>query len=129
MDQQQQNKLALTADIVAAHVSHNNVAVSELALLINSVHTALNGLGDEPPGKPAVSIDHSVKHEYLVCLEDGNRMKMLKRYLITHYRMSPNDYRTKWGLPSDYPMVAPAYAEVRRKLAKKIGLGKGPKTK
>lgn len=118
----------LTADIVAAFVSNNSVAVSDVPLLIANVHGALVGLGQkavEPEAElvPAVSIRQSVKPDYIVCLEDGKKLKMLKRHLQTHYNMTPEQYRAKWGLPIDYPMVAPNYAEQRRDLAKKIGLG------
>jgi len=120
--------ITLTADIVSAHVSNNSVAVTDLPLLIQNVHGALHGLGDalvEPKVKqePAVSIRSSIKPDYVVCLEDGKKLKMLKRHLMTHYQMTPDDYRAKWGLPADYPMVAPNYAEQRRALAKTIGLG------
>jgi predicted transcriptional regulator len=120
--------VTLTADIVAAHVSNNSVAVSDLPLLIQNVHGALAGLSGEqavPQVKqePAVSIRASIKPDYIVCLEDGKKLKMLKRHLMTHYKMTPEDYRAKWGLAADYPMVAPNYAEQRRSLAKKIGLG------
>lgn len=120
--------VTLTADIVAAHVSNNSVAVSDLSLLIQNVHGALSGLGSEKPApqvkqEPAVSVRASIKPDYLVCLEDGKKLKMLKRHLMTHYQLTPDDYRAKWGLPADYPMVAPSYAEQRRSLAKKIGLG------
>ncbi len=120
--------VTLTADIVAAHVSNNSVSVSDLPTLIANVHGALAGLGRaaaEPEVKqePAVSIRASVKPDYIVCLEDGKKLKMLKRHLMTHYQMTPEQYRAKWNLPADYPMVAPNYAEQRRSLAKKIGLG------
>ena len=120
--------IALTADIVSAHVSNNNVTVTDLPLLIQNVHGALNSLGDalvEPEARPepAVSIRSSIKPDYIVCLEDGKKLKMLKRHLMTHYNLTPDQYRAKWGLASDYPMVAPNYAEQRRTLAKKIGLG------
>ena len=120
--------ITLTADIVSAHVSNNSVAVSDLPLLISNVHNALSGLGgrrEEPAAKqePAVSIRSSIKPDYIVCLEDGKKLKMLKRHLMTHYNMTPDEYRQKWGLAADYPMVAPNYAEQRRSLAKKIGLG------
>jgi len=120
--------VTLTADIVAAHVSNNSVAVSDLPLLIQNVHGALAGLSGEqavPQVKqePAVSIRASIKPDYIVCLEDGKKLKMLKRHLMTHYKMTPEDYRAKWGLAADYPMVAPNYAEQRRSLATKIGLG------
>ena len=124
----QETLVTLTADIVAAHVSNNSVAVSDLPVLIQNVHGALTGLGravTEPEVKqePAVSIRSSVKPDYIVCLEDGKKLKMLKRHLMTHYQMTPEQYRAKWNLPADYPMVAPNYAEQRRTLAKKIGLG------
>jgi predicted transcriptional regulator len=120
--------ITLTADIVSAHVSNNSVAVNDLPVLIQNVHSALTGLGsrsEEPEVKqePAVSVRSSIKPDYIVCLEDGKKLKMLKRHLMTHYQMTPDDYRQKWGLNSDYPMVAPNYAEQRRSLAKKIGLG------
>ena len=124
----QESLVSLTADIVAAHVSNNSVAVSDLPILIQNVHGALTGLGTtpaEPEAKqePAVSVRSSVKPDYIVCLEDGKKLKMLKRHLMTHYQMTPEQYRAKWNLPADYPMVAPNYAEQRRTLAKKIGLG------
>jgi len=124
----QETLVTLTADIVAAHVSNNSVAVSDLPLIIQNVHSALASLGQpvqqpETPQEPAVSIRSSVKPDYIVCLEDGKKLKMLKRHLMTHYQMTPEEYRTKWKLPADYPMVAPNYAEQRRSLAKKIGLG------
>lgn len=120
--------ITLTSDIVAAHVSNNSVAVSDVAVLIQNVHAALSGLATpnaapEVKPEPAVSVRSSIKPDYIVCLEDGKKLKMLKRHLMTHYQMTPEDYRTKWGLPADYPMVAPNYAEQRRSLAKKIGLG------
>jgi predicted transcriptional regulator len=121
--------LGLTADIVAAHVGHNRVGVGELPELIAKVHEALAGLGGisaaaEPELKPAVSIRASVKPDHIVCLEDGKKLTMLKRYLQTNYGMTPQQYRAKWKLPADYPMVAPNYAEKRRTLAKAIGLGR-----
>jgi predicted transcriptional regulator len=119
--------VTLTADIVAAHVSNNSVAISDLAILIGNVHAALSNLGHQevPEEKPvpAVSIRSSVKPDHIICLEDGKKLKMLRRHLMTHYGMTPDDYRAKWGLPADYPMVAPNYAERRRVLAKEIGLG------
>ena len=119
--------ITLTADIVAAHVSNNSVAVNDLPQLISNVHGALAGLsgGAAPEVKqePKVPIRSSIKPDYIVCLEDGKRLKMLKRHLMTHYQMTPDQYRQKWGLNSDYPMVAPNYAEQRRVLAKAIGLG------
>ena len=120
--------LTLTADIVAAHVSNNSVAVNDLPTLIQNVHSALTGIsssGSAPEAKPEpkVSIRSSVKPDYIVCLEDGKKQKMLKRHLMTNHGMTPDEYRQKWGLASDYPMVAPNYAEQRRTLAKSIGLG------
>jgi predicted transcriptional regulator len=122
--------LALTADIVSAHVAHNRVTVAELPELIAKVHGALAGLGQEASApaaaeqKPAVSIRSSIKPDHIVCLEDGKKLTMLKRYLHTNYGMTPQQYRAKWKLPADYPMVAPNYAEKRRMLAKAIGLGR-----
>ena len=120
--------ITLTSDIVAAHVSNNSVAVSDLPLIISSVHGALAGLSGQAAEQarpdPAVPIKSSIKPDYVVCLEDGKKLKMLKRHLMTHYGMTPEDYRAKWGLPNDYPMVAPNYAQKRRELAKAIGLGK-----
>ena len=121
--------IGLTADIVSAHVSNNSVAVSDLPTLIQNVHRALGTLGSAPQQpepkrqEPVVSIRSSVKPDYIVCLEDGKKLKMLKRHLMTHYQMTPEQYRQKWGLSPDYPMVAPNYAEQRRSLAKQIGLG------
>ena len=120
--------LTLTADIVAAHVSNNSVAVNDLPNLIQNVHGALSGISrtaaaPEVKPEPKVSIRSSVKPDYIVCLEDGKKLKMLKRHLMTHYNMTPDQYRQKWGLSPDYPMVAPNYAEQRRNLAKSIGLG------
>ena len=108
--------ITLTADIVAAHVSNNSVAVGDLPVLIQNIHGALNSLREpavlpDIKPEPAVSIRASVKPDYIVCLEDGKKFKSLKRHLRTHYDMSPDEYRAKWGLPQDYPMVAPAYAE------------------
>lgn len=124
----QETFITLTADIVAAHVSNNSVAVSDIPHLIQNVHNALVGLGGPAPApevklEPAVSIRASIKPDYIICLDDGKKLKMLKRHLMTHYGMTPDDYRAKWGLPADYPMVAPNYAEQRRSLAVKIGLG------
>ena len=126
--------ITLTSDIVAAHVSNNSVSVDDVSTLINNVFGALAGLGravvveDKLP-EPAVSIRSSVKTDYIVCLEDGKKLKMLKRHLMTHYNLTPDQYRARWSLPADYPMVAPAYAEKRRELAKKIGLGRKPGVK
>ena len=124
--------VTLTADIVSSHVSNNSVAVSDLPLLIQNVHGALTGLSpdgesaNEERPEPAVAIRSSIKPDYIVCLEDGKKLKMLKRHLMTHYQMTPDEYRARWDLPADYPMVAPNYAEKRRELAKKIGLGRKP---
>ncbi|WP_288412612.1 MucR family transcriptional regulator [uncultured Sphingomonas sp.] len=120
--------IALTADIVAAHVGNNTIDIAEIPTLIRSVHGALVGLGTtaEAPAQraePAVPVRSSIKPDYIVCLEDGRKLKMLKRHLMTHYKLTPEQYRAKWNLPADYPMVAPNYAEQRRTLAKQIGLG------
>jgi predicted transcriptional regulator len=120
--------LALTADIVASHFANNTVAPAEVPGVIESVYATLARLGTPvvvpvPKQEPAVSIRSSIKLDHIVCLEDGKKLKMLKRHLMTRYGMTPDDYRTKWGLPGDYPMVAPNYAEQRRTLAKSIGLG------
>ena len=120
--------LTLTADIVAAHVSNNSVAVNDLPNLIQNVHSALSGISTnrsapEAKPEPKVSIRASIKPDYIVCLEDGKKQKMLKRHLMTNHGMTPDEYRQKWGLAADYPMVAPNYAEQRRTLAKSIGLG------
>ena len=116
--------LGLTSKIVAAHVSNNSVALSDLPTVIREVYQTLSVLGGAAPAAaekptPAVSIKKSITPDYIVCLEDGKKLKMLKRHLRTAYNMSPEDYREKWGLPADYPMVAPSYA----KQAKQIGLG------
>lgn len=129
--------LQLGSDIVAAYVTRNQIGAGALPELIRSVHQALKGLesGEAAPAppaakqKPAVPIGRSVQHDYIVCLEDGKQLTMLKRYLRARYDMSPEDYRRKWGLPPEYPMVAPAYAERRSDFAKKIGLGKGVRRK
>lgn len=122
--------ITLTSDIVAAHVSNNSVSVDEVATLIQNVYGALASLGVDPAAEekpePAVSVRASVKSDHIVCLEDGKKMKMLKRHLMTDHGMTPAEYRTRWGLPADYPMVAPDYAEKRRALAKEIGLGRKP---
>lgn len=122
--------IELSADIVSAYVANNNVTTAELTTLIASVYAALTKLGGEPeaspvaPLVPAVSIRKSVTPDAIICLEDGKSFKSLKRHLRTSYDMTPEQYRTKWGLPSDYPMVAPAYAEARSALAKSMGLGR-----
>ncbi len=128
-DQNPPNVLDLTARIVSAHVSKNPVAVDALPGLIQAVYRSLSTAGDtEPPPAPAqtpaVPIKKSVFPDYIVCLEDGKKLKMLKRHLQTSYGMSPDAYRAKWGLPRDYPMVAPNYAATRSGLAKQIGLGR-----
>ena len=119
--------LALTTDIVTSHLSRNAVGTGEIATLIRDVYATLSTVGDPvaESGKPepVVSIRKSIHPDYLICLEDGKKLKMLKRHLKTSYDMTPEDYRERWGLPADYPMVAPNYAEQRRSLAKKIGLG------
>lgn len=120
--------LTLTTEIVAAHVSNNTVSVSDLPQLINQVYNSLAHIGTLPAApverpQPAVPIKKSVQQDYIVCLEDGKKLKMLKRHLKTAYNMTPEAYRERWGLPADYPMVAPAYARQRSRLAKDIGLG------
>ena len=120
--------LRLTAQIVAAHVEHNAVQTEALPGLIERVYQTLRGVGQAPaqPEKPVpvVPVKQSVKPDFIICLEDGKKLKMLKRHLMTAYKMTPAQYRTRWGLPADYPMVAPNYAKVRSSLAKKIGLGR-----
>ncbi|MFW2351175.1 MucR family transcriptional regulator [Qipengyuania sp.] len=123
--------ITLTSDIVAAHVSNNNVDVSEVPTLISNVYSALSGLGaaggaSEEVPDPAVSIRSSVKKDHLVCLDCGKKMKMLKRHLSTEHDLTPDEYRARWNLSADYPMVAPDYAATRRDLAVKIGLGRKP---
>ncbi len=123
--------IEMTADIVSAYVGNNSVTAADLPGLIQSVHRALSTVsGGEPvqeaaPKEPAVPIKKSITPDYLVCLEDGRKFKSLKRHLRTKYNMSPEDYRAKWGLPKDYPMVAPNYAKARSDLAKQMGLGQG----
>lgn len=123
--------LRLGSGIVAAYVSCNSVSADAVPEIIRTVHQALEGLSrvapapaDERP-KPAVPVSRSVQHDFIVCLEDGKQLKMLKRYLRSRYDMSPDDYRKRWGLAADYPMVAPAYAARRSDFAKRIGLGRG----
>lgn len=123
--------ITLTSDIVAAHVSNNNVDVADVPTLISSVYGALSELGKpvevaEQRPDPAVSVRSSVKNDHIVCLDCGKKMKMLRRHLSTEHDMTPGEYRDRWDLAPDYPMVAPAYAETRRDLAKKIGLGRKP---
>ncbi|HEX9461058.1 MAG TPA: MucR family transcriptional regulator [Alphaproteobacteria bacterium] len=125
--------LALTAKIVAAHVSNNSVALTELPGLIHQVHQALSGIGmPAGPGarpQPAVPIKKSVMPDYIVCLDDGKKLKMLKRHLKTAYNLTPEQYRERWDLPPDYPMVAPNYAKQRSQLARDLGLGTKSKRK
>ena len=126
--------LALTSEIVSSHVSNNAVNQQDLTSMIETVFATLEGLvapKEEPKEdlKPAVSIRKSVTDEHIICLEDGKKLKMLKRHLATSYNLTPEEYRARWGLAADYPMVAPAYARKRQELAKKIGLGRKPKTK
>ncbi len=120
--------LTLTTEIVAAHVSNNTVTVGDLPQLINQVYQSLANIGKAPPPlverpQPAVNVKRSVHPDYIICLEDGKKLKMLKRHLKTAYNMSPEEYRERWNLPADYPMVAPNYAKQRSRLAKEIGLG------
>ena len=123
------NYIELTAEIVSAYVSNNTVPAAEIPGLINQVHTALTRVSGKPaegasePLKPAVSVKKSITPEYIVCLEDGKKFKSLKRHLRTQYSMTPEQYREKWGLNADYPMVAPNYAAARSQLAKQMGLG------
>lgn len=125
--------LAFTAEIVSAHVANNTVALNDLPQLIQEVYRTLTTLGTVPVQQerpqPAVAVKKSVTPEYIICLEDGKKLKMLKRHLKTAYDMTPEDYRERWALPSDYPMVAPNYALHRSSLAKKIGLGTKPRKK
>ena len=123
--------IEMTADIVSAYVGNNSVAAADLPNLIQSVHRALAGIStgsdvqEAAPKEPAVPVRRSITPDYLVCLEDGRKFKSLKRHLRTKYNMSPEEYRTKWGLAKDYPMVAPNYAKARSELAKQMGLGQG----
>lgn len=124
--------LRLSADIVAAYLTNNPAGMEVIPDLIRNVHETLSRLGEPEAApqeterrRPAVPVSRSVHHDYIVCLEDGRQLKMLKRYLRARYDMSPDDYRRKWNLPADYPMVAPAYAERRSQFARDIGLGKG----
>ena len=123
--------LEMTADIVSAYVGNNTVAAAELPSLISNIHAALSTVSTgaveaaPEPKEPAVLIRKSISPDYLICLEDGRKFKSLKRHLRTKYDMSPEEYRAKWGLPKDYPMVAPNYAKARSDLAKQMGLGQG----
>jgi predicted transcriptional regulator len=126
--EQSNDLLSLTTEIAAAHVSNNTVALGDLPQLINQIYNSLANIGTAPAApvarpQPAVSIKKSVQPDYIVCLEDGKKLKMLKRHLKTAYNMSPEAYRERWKLSSDYPMVAPNYAQQRSRLAKEIGLG------
>ena len=127
--------LALTTNIVASHVSNNLVAVGELPQLIQQVYSALATVGNAsaaapaPRPQPVVPVKKSITPDYIICLEDGKKLKMLKRHLKTRYNITPGEYRERWGLPSDYPMVAPNYAAQRSELAKKIGLGTKRRTR
>ena len=131
-DSQNHNELLeLTTEIVSAHVSNNSLAVTDLPQLIQDVYRTLSAVGgglipSERP-QPAVAVKKSVMPDYIICLEDGKKLKMLKRHLKTAYDMTPDEYRERWGLPRDYPMVAPNYAKHRSSLAKKIGLGTKPR--
>ncbi len=125
--------LTLTADIVASHVSNNAVAVNEIPQLVRQVYEALTTVSSPEPEEPkapepAVPVRRSVTPDFIICLEDGKKLKMLKRHLKTAYDMTPEEYRRKWNLPPDYPMVAPNYAQQRRDLAKEIGLGRRRQT-
>ena len=127
--------MRMTTDIVASFVAHNKISSDELPDLIRTVHRTLHGLGrdnaergTERP-KPAAPINKSLQHDYIICLEDGKKLKMLKRYLRSTYDLTPDEYRKRWGLPPDYPMVAPAYAARRSEFAKKSGLGKSVRRK
>jgi predicted transcriptional regulator len=138
MDEELDQKIAredvlrMAVDVVAAYLSNNQVASTQIPEVINSVFSSLTDLEGAPPEnkiepqKPAVPIRKSVTPDYIVCLEDGKKLKMLKRHLQTTYNMTPEEYRAKWGLPSDYPMVAPNYARQRSEFAKQIGLGRKP---
>lgn len=130
MEDEKANILDLTAQIVANYVGNNNASVNDLPGLIRNVHGALAGIASPQPAAieqkaPAVSIKKSITQDAIICLEDGRKFKSLKRHLRTKYNLSPEEYRAKWGLPKDYPMVAPSYAEARSNLAKSMGLGQG----
>jgi predicted transcriptional regulator len=129
MTEKTSDYIELAADIVSAYVSNNTVAASDLPALIRDVHNALANINAAPPApaaeplKPAVNARKSVHDDFIICLEDGKKFKSLKRHLRTQYNMTPEQYREKWGLPADYPMVAPNYAKARSALAKEMGLG------
>ncbi|WP_144300016.1 MucR family transcriptional regulator [Elioraea rosea] len=131
-DGSESNLLELTAEIVSAHVSNNSVPLSDLPGLIQQVYATLSGVGKVPAPaekpQPAVPVKKSIHPDYIICLEDGKKLKMLKRHLKTAYNMTPEQYRERWQLPPDYPMVAPNYAKHRSSLAKKIGLGTKPRS-
>jgi predicted transcriptional regulator len=130
VDETKFDTIRLAAEVVSAYVGFNTVASSEIPALIASVHESFSHLGAEPAApaaeaqKPAVPIGRSIREDHLVCLEDGKKLKMLKRYLRTRFDMTPEEYRRKWGLPADYPMVAPSYSRQRSSFATQIGLGK-----
>jgi predicted transcriptional regulator len=132
--QAQQNKpdlLALTADIVASYLRHNQVPANELPAVLRRIHDSLGEMSGQSPAAtanlvPAIPPKKSISEEFIICLEDGKKLRTLKRYLMTQYNLTPEQYRAKWGLPRDYPMVAPAYARLRSAFAKKIGLGRVP---
>jgi len=132
-DTQNNEIVEMTADLVSAYVSNNPIPASELPALIAQIHHSLSSLGGEVPTvaaetqKPAVNPKRSVHDDYIICLEDGKKFKSLKRHLMTHFNLTPEEYREKWKLPADYPMVAPSYAAARSLLAKKSGLGRKPK--
>jgi len=122
--------LEMAARMTSAYVAHNRIDIPTLASVLVQIHDELRGLqgiAPEAAGKPAVPVKKSISAEYIVCLEDGKKLRTLKRYLRSHYNLSPEEYRAKWGLPRDYPMVAPAYAKLRSEFAKKLGLGRKPR--
>ncbi|EAP90897.1 transcriptional regulator [Oceanicaulis sp. HTCC2633] len=126
--------MRMTTDIVASFLTHNSVPAESVPDMIKSVYATMKEISGEPAkpepkAKPAVPVSRSVSDDYIVCLEDGKKLKMLKRYLRSQYDMSPEDYRRKWGLPADYPMVAPNYSKRRSEFAKEIGLGRGARKK
>jgi predicted transcriptional regulator len=137
-DLSERELLRLSADIVAAYLAENSLPAAQIPDLVRSVHATLCTLGGAEPAaamrssdkqKPAVPVSKSIQDDYIVCLEDGKQLKMLKRYLRSRFDLSPEDYKRKWGLPADYPMVAPSYAQRRSDFAKQIGLGKGVRHK
>lgn len=134
MEQSEQPLLRYAVDVVTAHVGNNPVAIADVPAFLREVYTTLQQLEGQqapeaPRGEPAVPIKQSVKPDYIICLEDGKKLRMLKRYLKTQYSMTPEQYRAKWGLPADYPMNAPALAEQRSTAAKRIGLGRKAKAR